>query len=102
MIEKLERQYALRMLLLIHKRGPFKSLKDLVNALGVRSFVGPTRALEVLADLGLVKMSSHEGFPFRVRIELTELGQKVAEHLALIEELLSMKCEDRDKKIKEI
>jgi len=28
-------------------------------------------------------------FPFRARIELTELGQKVAEHLALIEEFLN-------------
>jgi len=34
-------------------------------------------------------MNPHEGFPFRVKIELTELGQKVAEKLAEIEELLS-------------
>jgi len=37
----------------------------------------------------IVKMSSHEGFPFRVRIELTELGRKVAGKLAEIEELLN-------------
>jgi len=34
-------------------------------------------------------MNPHEGFPFRVRIELTELGQKVAEKLAEIKELLN-------------
>ena len=92
MIERLERQYALRMLLLIHEKGPFKSLKDLVSVLGVKSFVGPSKALEVLAELNLVRMNPHEGFPFRVRIELTELGQRVAEKLAEIETLLSQGC----------
>ena len=88
MIERLERQYALRILLLLHERGAFEGLGELVRALGVKSHAGASKALTVLAELGLVKMNPHEGFPFRVRIELTELGQKVAEKLAEIEALL--------------
>ena len=88
MIEGLERRYALRILLLIRERGSFKGLSELVKALGVRSFDGPSRALEDLRKLGLVEVKASEGFPFRVRIELTELGQKVAEKLAEIEAML--------------
>ena len=39
--------------------------------------------LAVLADLGLMKMNPHKGFPFRIKIELT--GRKVAKYLALID-----------------
>jgi len=88
MIEGLERRYALRILLPIRERDSFKGLSELVKALSVRSFDGPSRALEDLRKLGLVEVKASEGFPFRVRIELTELGQKVAEKLAEIEAVL--------------
>ena len=90
-MERLERRYALRILLLIRERGPFRSLKELVKNLGVRSFDGPSRALENLKDLGLIKAEASEDFPFFMRIELTPLGREVAEKLAEIEAILAGK-----------
>ena len=63
MIERLERQYALRILLLLHERGALEGLGELVRALGVKSHAGASKALAVLTDPGLVKMNPHEGFP---------------------------------------
>ena len=85
-IKVLEQTSAPRILLYLlgQRRAMRKELRDRINA----SQPAIYRAIAVLLESGLAREVKEDHFPYRIWLELTDKGRKVAELLSQIEEVL--------------
>jgi len=90
-ISELEQTTALRILIYLLKRGT-ASRTDLRKDIDA-SVAAIYNALPKLRKLGLIKEEGKGSFPFTIHVSLTEKGQKVAEHIAEIERILTEHAE---------
>ena len=85
-IKVLEQTSAPRILLYLlgQERAMRKELRDRINA----SQPAIYRAIRLLIDAGLAMEVKEDRFPYRIWLELTDKGRRVAELLSQIEEVL--------------
>jgi len=81
-----EAKAALRVLLMLHREGPFSRTELIENAAMGKQAV--YTALRVLQQLGLVEEERRKGFPNTVLTGLAGKGKKVAKRVGEIEGIL--------------
>ncbi|MEM2102349.1 MAG: winged helix-turn-helix transcriptional regulator [Candidatus Bathyarchaeia archaeon] len=82
-----ESKAALRILLYLHKKGQTK-LTTIIQDMPLGQKAVYT-ALNTLKQLTLLKEETAKEFPFTRKFRLTQKGEKIAEHIAQIENILS-------------
>jgi len=83
----LEQTAALRILVLLHKRGS-TTRTQLIKAVNASTTTLYT-ALTKLKKLGLIQEKKDKTFPFTVEVTLSQKGQKIANQLIKIEQTLT-------------
>jgi DNA-binding HxlR family transcriptional regulator len=86
-VEILEERHAIRILLLLRKRGPM--MRSAFYPLVAKGITTALIRVNMLIDEGLVEERILDKKPFSKTIQLSSKGRTVAENLASVEEVLT-------------